>query len=173
MADAYYNLDNVEVIVLYPQNEVSERQRCQMTTLGNNITALGIDGKFDDCQSLVKEAFADPDLSEIPLSSANSINFGRLLPQMVYFFWAYAQIATDETSQIIFSVPSGNFGDLMGGVFAKHMGLPVAKFIVAVNENDEFPRFLTSGEYEKISPSRNCLSNAMNVGHPSNLSSIG
>jgi len=172
VADAYYNLNNINVVVLYPEAEISERQRKQMTTLGKNVSAIGVDGKFDDCQALVKEAFADSDLKSIPLNSANSINFGRLLPQLVYYFYTFSRLAKDEKSQIIFSVPSGNFGDLMGGIFAKHVGLPVAKFIVAVNENDEFPRFLATGQYSKISPSRNCLSSAMNVGHPSNLARI-
>ena len=170
IADAFYGLSNIDIMILYPKNEVSPRQRKQMTSLGKNISAFAVDGKFDDCQALVKQAFADPDLKHIPLSSANSINFGRILPQIVYYFYAASRIAPGEP--IIFSVPSGNFGNLIGGIFAKKMGLPIQKFIVAVNENDSFPKFLKSGNYQKIKPSKACLSNAMNVGHPSNLARL-
>ncbi len=174
VADAFFGMDNIDIIILYPKDEISDRQRKQMTTLGENITAIGLDAKFDNCQSIVKEAFADPDLEDIPLSSANSINFGRLLPQTVYYFYAFSRTLKKDQEQkkILFSVPSGNFGDLMGGIIASRMGLPVEKFVVAVNENDEFVKFLDSGEYEKIEPSRNCLSSAMNVGHPSNLARL-
>ncbi len=171
VADAFYGLDNIDVIVLFPRAEISERQRRQMTTLGKNVTAISVEGKFDHCQALVKEAFADPDLKFINLSSANSINFGRLLPQSVYYFYAYSRIINND-GPIGFCVPSGNFGDLLGGVLAKKMGLPVDKFIAAVNENDEFPRFLNTGTYKKIEPSKACLSSAMNVGHPSNLARL-
>lgn len=170
VAHAFYNLKNIKVIILYPKDEVSQRQRKQMTTLGKNITSLAVDGKFDDCQAMVKQAFSDPELKNINLTSANSINIGRLIPQTIYYFYAYSRIADSE--EIVFSVPSGNFGNLMGGLLAKKMGLPVRKFIAAVNENDEFPGFLETGNYKKIAPSRNCLSNAMNVGHPSNLSRL-
>ncbi|MHA1730918.1 MAG: threonine synthase [Promethearchaeota archaeon] len=172
VADAFFGLPGVRVVVLFPVKEVSGRQRRQMTTLGKNITAVGVDGKFDDCQRLVKGAFADPELEGLNLSSANSINFGRLVPQTVYYFYAWSRIASDPGERIVVSVPSGNFGNLMGGLLAKHMGLPVSRFIAAVNENDEVPKFLQSGRYEKVVPSRNCLSNAMNVGHPSNLARI-
>jgi len=171
IANAFYGLENLRVIVLFPSKEVTPRQRRQMTTLGENIIALAVDGKFDDCQALVKEAFVDQELGCLDLSSANSINFGRLLPQTVYYFYAYSKLAK-EGEEIIFSVPSGNFGNLMGGLIAKKMGLPVHKFIAAVNENDEFPKFLETGKYQPIRPSRNCLSNAMNVGHPSNLARL-
>jgi len=172
VADAFYGQKNVRVVILYPVKEISERQRKQMTTLGGNIKAIGVDGKFDDCQKLVKQAFADPDLKKLNLSSANSINFARLLPQTVYYFYAHSRITGSSDKPVIFSVPSGNFGDLMGGLFAMKMGLPVIKFISAVNENDEFVKFLKTGSYEKIEPSINCLSNAMNVGHPSNLTRL-
>jgi threonine synthase len=172
VADAFYGLDNIDVIVLFPKAEISERQRRQMTTLGKNVTAISVEGKFDHCQALVKEAFADPDLKFINLSSANSINFGRLLPQSVYYFYAYSRIIKEADGTIGFCVPSGNFGDLLGGVLAKNMGLPVDTFIAAVNENDEFPRFLNTGTYKKIEPSKACLSSAMNVGHPSNLARL-
>ena len=170
--NAFHNVENIEVVVLYPKNEISDLQRKQMTTLGGNITAIGIEGKFDDCQRYVKQAFADDDLEHIELSSANSINFGRLLPQTLYYFWGYSRIVEDKEEKIIFSVPSGNFGNLMGGLIANRMGLPVKKFVSAVNENDEFPNFLRSGTYQKIEPSINCISNAMNVGHPSNLARL-
>jgi len=169
VAAAFHGLENIEVIVLFPEKEVTGRQRKQMTTLGGNVRAIAVKGKFDDCQALVKRAFNDPDLISLNLTSANSINFGRLMPQIVYYFYAYAKLAKDK---IIFSVPSGNFGNLMGGIIARDMGLPVEKFIVAVNENDEFPDFLESGNYKAVVPSRKCSSNAMNVGHPSNLARL-
>ncbi|MHA1511804.1 MAG: threonine synthase [Promethearchaeota archaeon] len=170
IADAYYGLSNINIMILYPKNEISLRQRKQMTSLGRNISAFALNGKFDDCQTLVKQAFADQELKHIPLTSANSINFGRILPQIVYYFYAASRVAPGKP--IIFSVPSGNLGNLMGGVFAKKMGLPIQKLIVAVNENDSFPKFLKSGQYQKIVPSKACLSNAMNVGHPSNLARL-
>lgn len=169
VADAFYRLENINVIVLFPEKEVTERQRRQMTALGKNVTAIAIDGKFDDCQAIVKRAFNDADLKGLNLTSANSINFGRLMPQIVYYFYAFSRLAEEK---IVFSVPSGNFGNLMGGVLAKQMGLPVEKFIVAVNENDEFPNFLKTGHYEPVVPSKHCSSNAMNVGHPSNLARL-
>lgn len=173
IANAFYGLDNISVVVLYPETEVTNRQRKQMTTLGKNIQILSLDGKFDDCQALVKQAFSDPELAYLPLSSANSINIGRLVPQIVYYFYAFSKLKGNKNSRdIIFSVPSGNFGDMMGGVLAMKMGLPVKKFIIAVNENDEFPKLLDTQAYEKIEPSRNCISSAMNVGHPSNLARL-
>ena len=172
VAQAFYKMSRIKVIVLYPKNEISDLQRKQMTTLGENITAFGVKGKFDDCQKLVKTAFADKELHHINLSSANSINFGRLIPQTLYYFWSYSRIVTDRHEKVIFSVPSGNFGNLTGGLIAKKMGLPIKKFISAVNENNEFPSFLRTGIYTKVEPSINCISNAMNVGHPSNLARI-
>ena len=172
VAQAFFNIKRIKVIVLFPRDEITELQRKQMTTLGENITAIGIKGKFDDCQSMVKTAFADPDLKDFGLSSANSINIGRLIPQLLYYFYSYSRITDKLDEKVIFSVPSGNFGNLMGGLIAYKMGLPVKKFIAAVNENDEFPRFLETGVYEKVEPSKNCISNAMNVGHPSNLARI-
>lgn len=171
VAHAFHNIPGVRVIVLFPLAEVSESQRKLMTTLKENIRTVAVDGKFDDCQAMVKRAFADPDLKHIPLSSANSINIGRLLPQSVYYFYAASRVAL-AGEPIVFSVPSGNFGDMMGAVVAREMGLPVRKIIAAVNENDAFPRFLASGSYQKITPSRNSLSNAMNVGHASNLARL-
>ena len=171
VAHAFFGLDNVKVVVLFPEKEVTERQRRQMTTLGKNVFPLSVQGKFDDCQALVKQAFVDPDLSGLDLSSANSINIGRLLPQAVYYFYAQSRAANDG-EDAVFSVPSGNFGDLMGGLIALKMGLPAKKFVVATNENDEFPRFMQTAVYEPIRPSKNCISNAMNVGHPSNLARL-
>jgi threonine synthase len=171
VAHAFYGLESVKVVVLFPENEVTERQRRQMTTLGRNIFPLAVKGKFDDCQALVKQAFVDSDLSALSLSSANSINIGRLLPQAVYYFYACSRTAP-LGEKIVFSVPSGNFGDLMGGLLAFRMGLPVQKFVVATNENDEFPSFMKTGTYQPIRPSKNCISNAMNVGHPSNLARL-
>lgn len=171
VANAFYGLDNIQVVVLFPKDEVTTRQRKQMTTLGKNVHVLALDAKFDDCQALVKQAFSDPDLDRLDLSSANSINIGRLIPQTVYYFWAYSRLASAGEG-VIFSVPSGNFGDMMGGVLAMKMGLPVKRFVIATNGNDEFPKYLYSGIYNKIEPSRNCISSAMNVGHPSNLARL-
>ena len=168
VAHAFYRIPQIEVMVLFPPAEVSNRQRKQMTTLGENITAVGVDAKFDDCQALVKQAFADESLRGIQLTSANSINIGRLLPQSVYYVYAYLKLAR-KGEPIIFSAPSGNFGDMMGAMLAWRMGLPVEKIIVATNANDEVARFMDTGLYQKIVPSRRCISNAMNVGHPSNL----
>lgn len=172
IANAFYGLDNIRVVVLFPTTEVTARQRKQMTTLGKNVSIIAIDGKFDDCQALVKTAFSDPLLQHLELSSANSINIGRLLPQTMYYFYAYAQLCRTPGEKLIFSVPSGNFGDLMGGLIAMKMGLPVHKFVVATNANDEFPSFVESGNYHTIAPSRNCISSAMNVGHPSNVARL-
>jgi len=172
VAQAFYKMSRIKVVVLYPKNEISDLQRKQMTTLGENVVAFGINGKFDDCQKLVKTAFSDKELSHVNLSSANSINFGRLIPQTLYYFWSYSRIVGKKNEKVIFSVPSGNFGNLTGGLIAKKMGLPIKKFISAVNENKEFPTFLRTGIYTKVDPSINCISNAMNVGHPSNLARI-
>jgi threonine synthase len=172
VANAFYRQDNIKAIILYPASEVTEMQRRQMTTLNGNIRILAVNGKFDDCQRLVKQAFLDPKLAQLNLSSANSINIGRLLPQSVYYFYAYAKLAQSIDEKAIFSVPSGNFGNLMGGLIARRMGLPVEKFIIATNENDEVPEFLKTDRYEPIDPSINCISSAMNVGHPSNLARI-
>ena len=171
VAHAFHNIPGVRVLVLFPYEEVSMSQRKMMTTLSENIRTIAVDGKFDDCQAMVKRAFADPALKDIPLSSANSINIGRLLPQSVYYFYAASRVAKSGEATV-FSVPSGNFGDMMGAVVAGQMGLPIKKLIVPVNSNDAFPRFLETGTYEKIVPSRNAVSNAMNVGHPSNLARL-
>jgi threonine synthase len=171
VAHAFHNIPGVRVLVLFPFGEVSRHQRKLMTTLGENVRTIAIDGKFDDCQAMAKRAFADPAIKHIPLSSANSINIGRLLPQSVYYFFAASRVAK-RGEPVVFSVPSGNFGDMMGAVVAGQMGLPMKKLVVPVNSNDAFPRFLDTGRYQKIEPSRNALSNAMNVGHPSNLARL-
>jgi threonine synthase len=169
VANAFHGLDNIRVIILFPANEVTSLQRKQMTTLRDNIRVIAINGKFDDCQQLVKKAFTDPLLEGLNLSSANSINIGRLLPQIIYYFYAWSRVSGKPDDPVIFSVPSGNFGNLMGGLLARAMGLPVKKFVVATNSNDEFPVYMRTGVYKKISPSIDCISSAMNVGHPGNL----
>jgi threonine synthase len=172
VANAFYGIKNIDVIVLFPAKEITGYQRKQMTTLNKNIKAVAINGKFDDCQRLVKKAFLDVSLSECCLTSANSINIGRLLPQSVYYFYSWSRIAANTDDSVIFSVPSGNYGNLMGGILARNMGLPVKKFIISANENDEVPKYLQSGIYNIIDPSINCISSAMNVGHPSNMARI-
>ncbi len=176
IANAFKDSKYVKVFVLFPLSEVSVRQRKLMTTLGENVICLAVDGKFDDCQSFVKQAFTDEDLKEMNLTSANSINIGRLIPQSFYYFWAYFELIRKgflkQNQEIIFSVPSGNFGNVMGGLIAKTIGLPATKFIASTNANDSFPRFLDDGEYTPLSPSINCLSNAMNIGHPNNIARI-
>ncbi len=173
IANAFYGLDNIKVIVLFPEKEVTDRQRKQMTTLQKNVQIISIDGKFDDCQAFVKTAFNDRDLISLNLSSANSINIGRLIPQSIYYMYAYSRLCSvSKGEKIIFSVPSGNFGDLMGGLIAHKMGLPLRKFVVATNKNDEVPEYFKSGNYKTIVPSLNCISSAMNVGHPSNMARI-
>ncbi|MCK4340798.1 MAG: threonine synthase [Phycisphaerae bacterium] len=173
VAHAYHGVERMRVVVLFPPAEVSGRQRKQMTTIGGNVTTIGIDGQFDDCQAMVKRAFADPALKHIRLTSANSINIGRLLPQSVYYVYAYVNLADVAAQEpITICVPSGNFGDMMGAIIARRMGLPTQRLIIATNANDEVPRYLETGRYEKITPSRVCISNAMNVGHPSNLARL-
>lgn len=172
VANAFQGLDNIKVVILFPLREVTDIQRRQMTTLGDNIRVLAVDGKFDDCQQMVKKAFLDPSLADLSFSSANSINIGRLLPQSVYYFYAWSKLAESIHDKIIFSVPSGNYGNLMGGIIAREMGLPADKMIIAANLNNEVPEYLRTGKYRIINPSVNCISSAMNVGHPSNLARI-
>lgn len=171
VAHAFHNVDRIHMVVLFPKAEVSDRQRKQMTTLGGNVTIISVDAKFDDCQAMVKQAFTDANLKQIRFSSANSINIGRLLPQAVYYFYAYARLQ-QKREPVVFSIPSGNFGDMMGGLIAWRMGLPASRFVIATNANDEFPIFLNTAKYQKIVPSKVCISNAMNVGHPSNLTRV-
>lgn len=171
VASAFHGIAGIRVLVLFPIAEVSARQRKQMTTLGGNVRTIAVDGKFDDCQDMVKRAFSDADLKGIPLSSANSINVGRLVPQSVYYFWAWSRL-TREMEKIVICTPSGNFGNMMGAVFARQMGMPVERIVVPVNENDAVPVFLRTEKYAKVEPSRPCVSNAMNVGNPSNLARL-
>ncbi|MEA3471615.1 MAG: threonine synthase [Thermodesulfobacteriota bacterium] len=168
IGEAFKGMEGIDVNILYPAEEVSGRQKRQLDTIGENVQALSVNGKFDDCQNLVKEAFSDPSLEYLNFTSANSINFGRILPQMVYYVYAYSQLC-EKGEEIVICVPSGNFGNALGCDYARRMGLPVKRLVMPTNENDEFPGFLGSGLYKKVSPSRACLSNAMNVGHPSNL----
>ncbi len=168
VAAGFYKTPGIRVVILYPSGKVSFLQEKQLTTLGENITALEISGTFDDCQALVKKAFLDADLNQRQrLSSANSINIARLIPQSFYYFEAWKQLA-DKTTPVAFSVPSGNFGNLTAGLFAKKMGLPVHHFIAATNVNDVVPAYLANGEY-RPRPSVRTLSNAMDVGNPSNF----
>lgn len=168
VANGFYLSPGVEVIILYPSGKVSELQEKQLTTLGHNITALEIDGTFDDCQAIVKQAFLDTKLNRrLQLSSANSINIARLIPQSFYYFRAWQQLP-DRERTFAFSVPSGNFGNLTAGLFAQRMGLPISKFIAATNVNDVVPQYLTTGQFSPR-PSTQTVSNAMDVGNPSNF----
>jgi threonine synthase len=167
VANGFLGVDSVEVIILYPSKKVSTVQELQLTTLGKNITALEINGSFDDCQAIVKQAFTDADLNnKFSLTSANSINVARWLPQQLYYFYAYQQWQHDQPPVI--SVPSGNFGNICAGILAHVSGLPVKHFIAACNANDVVPEFLQTGEYQpkKTIPT---ISNAMDVGNPSNF----
>ena len=170
VANGFLGVPGIEVVVLYPKGKVSAIQECQFTTLGQNITSLEIDGTFDDCQRLVKSAFLDTELNKrMNLSSANSINVARFLPQAFYYFNAYVQLMRQgKAEEIVFCVPSGNFGNITAGLFAKRMGLPVKRFIAANNLNDIFLQYLKTGEY-KPRPSVATLANAMDVGDPSNF----
>ena len=168
VALGFLGVPNTRVTILYPKGKVSEIQRLQLCTNGQNIHAIEIDGTFDDCQHLVKQAFADPELnSTLRLTSANSINISRLIPQTFYYFHAYAQLFREGKKEVVFSVPSGNFGNIAAGLLAYKMGLPVKKFIAATNANDTVPRFLETGVYE-TRPSVQTYANAMDVGAPSN-----
>ncbi len=168
VANGFLNVPGTRVIVLYPSGKVSEIQEKQFTTLGGNITALEIAGTFDDCQALVKSAFLDQELNQkLLLTSANSINIARLIPQSFYYFSAYASLQ-DQSKSLVFSVPSGNLGNLTAGLMAKRMGLPVKQFIAATNINDVVPAYLRTGLFSP-KPSQQTISNAMDVGNPSNF----
>jgi threonine synthase len=171
VANGFYNSEGIKVVLLYPSGKVSRIQEQQLTTLGGNVTALEIDGDFDDCQRLVKQVFADTEIrSRLNLTSANSINIARLLPQSFYYFYAYGRLQKSNNN-IVFSVPSGNFGNLTGGLIAYKLGLPVRKFIAAVNANNIFPQFLLNKKYES-KPTIKTISNAMDVGNPSNFARL-
>ena len=166
VANGFLNAKGVQVVILYPSGKVSDIQEKQLTTLGNNITALEVDGVFDDCQEMVKSAFLDKEISK-KLTSANSINVARWLPQMFYFFFAYKQVSAQH-KDIVFSVPSGNFGNICAGLLAQKLGLPVKHFIASTNINDTVPQYLVDGIYSP-KPSKATISNAMDVGNPSNF----
>ena len=173
VANGFLGVEGIRVFVLYPSGKVSDIQEAQFTTLGQNIVALEVDGTFDDCQALVKSAFMDDELNNrIKLTSANSINVARFLPQSFYYFWAYAQL-TGQTqfTETVVSVPSGNLGNLTAGLFAKRMGLPIDRFIAANNRNDVFREYLQTGQYRPRA-SVQTIANAMDVGAPSNFDRI-
>ena len=168
VAHGFHNVAGIRVVILYPSGQITEVQEKQLTTMGGNITAVEVAGNFDDCQRMAKQALVDQNLqARLRLSSANSINIARLLPQSFYYFEAWARLGA-RASPAIFSVPSGNFGNLTGGLLAKRMGLPVEKFVAATNINDVVPRYLASGIFEPRPP-RRTISNAMDVGNPSNF----
>ena len=173
VANGFLGVEGIHVYVLYPKGKVSEIQEKQFTTLGQNITALEVDGTFDDCQALVKNAFMDADLNaHMKLTSANSINVARFLPQAFYYFYAYAQLKKEgKANQMVVCVPSGNFGNITAGLFGKRMGLPVKRFIAANNRNDIFYQYLQTGKYNPR-PSVATIANAMDVGDPSNFARV-
>ena len=173
VANGFLGVDGIHVYVLYPKGKVSPIQECQFTTLGKNITAIEVDGVFDDCQALVKNAFIDTELNQhMMLTSANSINVARFLPQAFYYFNAYARMkAQGKAENLVMCVPSGNFGNICAALFGHQMGLPVKRFIAANNANDIFFKYLQTGKYEP-KPSKQTLANAMDVGDPSNFARI-
>jgi len=173
VANGFLGVDGIHVYVLYPKGKVSPIQECQFTTLGQNITAIEVDGVFDDCQSLVKNAFMDKELNDkLSLTSANSINVARFLPQAFYYFYAYAQMKSKGIADnLVVCVPSGNFGNITAGLFGKRMGLPIKRFIAANNANDIFYQYLQTGVYSPRS-SVQTIANAMDVGDPSNFARV-
>ncbi|MBR6978541.1 MAG: threonine synthase [Prevotella sp.] len=173
VANGFLGVDGIHVYVLYPKGKVSKIQECQFTTLGRNITAIEVDGVFDDCQALVKQAFLDADLNaHMRLTSANSINVARFLPQAFYYFNAYARMkALGKGDNMVMCVPSGNFGNITAGLFGHEMGLPIKRFIAANNTNDIFYQYLRTGKYEPKA-SQQTLANAMDVGDPSNFARV-
>ncbi len=173
VANGFLGVDGIHVYVLYPKGKVSPIQECQFTTLGKNITAIEVDGVFDDCQALVKNAFMDAELNQhMKLTSANSINVARFLPQAFYYFNAYARMkAIGNADNLVMCVPSGNFGNICAALFGHQQGLPIKRFIAANNANDIFYKYLQTGKYEP-KPSKQTLANAMDVGDPSNFARI-
>lgn len=173
VANGFLGVDGINVYVLYPKGKVSKIQECQFTTLGNNITAIEVDGVFDDCQQLVKSAFMDEELNRhMNLTSANSINVARFLPQSFYYFNAYARMRQlGKADKLVVCVPSGNFGNITAALFGHEMGLPIHRFIAANNANDIFFKYLQTGEYKPM-PSKQTIANAMDVGDPSNFARI-
>ena len=170
VASGFYDVPGIQVVILYPKGKVSEIQEKQLTTYGKNIHALEVEGNFDDCQAMVKNAFQDSALKNLNLTTANSINLARLIPQSFYYFYAAAQLGK-ANPELVFSVPSGNFGNITAGLFAKRMGLQVKQFLAATNVNDIVPAYLESGIFE-AKPSIKTISNAMDVGNPSNFARI-
>jgi len=169
VAQGFYDVPNIEVLILYPSGKISHFQEQQMTTLGKNITALEVSGTFDDCQNIVKQAFLDKELSRsINLTSANSINIARLLPQSIYYFYGLAQLPKEKQAQVVISVPSGNYGNLTAGLIAQRMNVPIHHFLACSNINDTVPEYLRTAEY-KAKPGIQTISNAMDVGDPSNF----
>jgi len=169
VATAFHNRKNIDVVILYPSGRVSPLQEKQLTTLGGNVIALEVKGSFDDCQRMVKEAFTNSKLQKLlPLTSANSISLGRLIPQSFYYVWAFAQLRETLHDELIYCVPSGNFGNLTAGIYSWKWGLPITSFVAATNSNDVVPEYLESGVY-KPRPSVLTYSNAMDVGTPSNF----
>jgi threonine synthase len=166
VANGFLGAKGVNVVILYPSGKVSDIQEKQLTTLGQNITALEVDGVFDDCQEMVKTAFLDEEITK-KLTSANSINVARWLPQMFYFFFAYKALKS-KNKELVFSVPSGNFGNICAGIMAQKLGLPIKHFVAATNVNDTVPNYLVDGIYTP-KPSKATISNAMDVGNPSNF----
>lgn len=173
VANGFLGVEGIHVYVLYPHGKVSRIQESQFTTLGRNITALEVDGTFDDCQRLVKSAFMDEELNRhMKLTSANSINVARFLPQAFYYFYAYAQLKRmGKERQMVLCVPSGNFGNITAAMFGREMGLPIKRFVAANNANDVFYQYLRTGEYNPL-PSKQTIANAMDVGDPSNFARI-
>ncbi len=173
VANGFLGVEGIKVYVLYPKGKVSPIQECQFTTLGQNITAVEVDGVFDDCQALVKNAFMDKELNaKMKLTSANSINVARFLPQSFYYFYAYAQMKKKGLAdKLVMCVPSGNFGNICSALFGRRMGLPIHRFIAANNSNDIFYKYLQTGNYEP-KPSVQTIANAMDVGDPSNFARI-
>lgn len=173
VANGFLGVEGIHVYVLYPKGKVSEIQEKQFTTLGQNITAIEVEGTFDDCQALVKNAFMDEELNRhMQLTSANSINVARFLPQAFYYFYAYAQLKKmGKADEVVVCVPSGNFGNITAGLFGKHMGLPIKRFIAANNRNDIFYQYLQTAEYCPR-PSVATIANAMDVGNPSNFARV-
>jgi len=169
IANAFWNLEGFRVVVTYPRAEVSERQARQMNTLGGNVVAVASEAKFDQLQANAIRAFEDPDLARLRLTTANSINWCRLMPQIGYHFYGYTALEPQKGEAVVDAVSSGNFGNVTADFISKRMGKPVEKIIVSTNENDEFPNFLETGIYRPIRPSHACMSNAMNVGNPSNM----
>jgi threonine synthase len=169
VASGFLNVPGIRVFLLYPSNKVSHIQEQQLTTFGHNITALEIEGTFDDCQKITKQAFLDSELDErFRLTSANSINIARLIPQSFYYFYAYARARRINSEPIVISVPSGNLGNITSGLIAKRMGLPIKKYVLSSNVNDVVPKYLKTGKYNPA-VSIKTLSNAMDVGNPSNF----